>query len=123
MSEMRPRLHLFSLMLVALALAAGPVLAAPAEPVGHKPIAQNATRNGKIADLVGKILAQIHYKQHPYDDSISQMQLKMFMEGLDYNHLFFLQSDVDEFTAKYGRRLDDLTAEQDTAAACRSRRR
>lgn len=70
---------------------------------------------GKIAQTLGYILEQAHYRQAEFDDSISETFLKNYFDVLDYNHLIFLQSDVDALTAKYGKSLDDLTRKADVS--------
>lgn len=68
------------------------------------------TRNqaARIAHMTGKVLEEVHYRGAPLDDTVSERFLKNYLDALDYNHLIFLKSDVDEFHAKYGKRLDDL---------------
>ncbi|MDX1951156.1 MAG: carboxy terminal-processing peptidase [Verrucomicrobiota bacterium] len=66
-------------------------------------------QSGRVAQYVGKILEQVHFRQAPLDDKISEVFLKNYLNTLDYNHLIFLQSDVDEFNARFGKRLDDAT--------------
>lgn len=65
---------------------------------------------GRIAHAVGQVMEKLHYRQAPLDDSVSQKFLRNYLDTLDYNHLVFLQSDIDEFEQKYGDRLDDLIA-------------
>ena len=48
---------------------------------------------------------------------MSQRWLGNYLLALDDNHLFFLQSDIDEFTAKYGNSLGDLLHGDDESAA------
>ncbi len=62
---------------------------------------------GQIEISVGRLLEQGHYSRKKLDDKVSQQLLKNYLEGLDYNHLFFTQGDVDGFTAKYATTLDD----------------
>ncbi len=66
-------------------------------------------QSGKIAQAVGRILQQVHYRQTPLDDTISELFLQNYLDALDFNHLIFLQSDVDKLRAKYAKNLDDLT--------------
>ncbi len=73
-----------------------------------KPIDIHADRDAAIGRKVGEILQGNHYLQIPISPEISQRWLKNYLDALDYNHLFFLQSDVDEFTNKYGNNLGDL---------------
>ncbi len=66
-------------------------------------------QSGKIAQAVGRILQQVHYRQTPLDDSVSELFLQNYLDALDFNHLIFLQPDVDQLRAKYAKNLDDLT--------------
>ncbi|MGN6385541.1 MAG: S41 family peptidase, partial [Verrucomicrobiota bacterium] len=79
----------------------------------------NAVQAGRISQAVGEILQQLHYRQAPLDDHVSQMFLTNYLNSLDYNHIIFLQSDVDEFTAKYGTTLDDALKQGDASPATR----
>lgn len=56
---------------------------------------------------VGRLLEQGHYSRQKLDDKISKQFLKNYLEGLDYNHLYFTQKDVDSFTTKYGMTLSN----------------
>jgi carboxyl-terminal processing protease len=62
---------------------------------------------GRVGRVVALLLAQAHYRQQKLDDAVSATFLKNYLNSLDYNHMIFLQSDVDEFTNKYGSKLDD----------------
>jgi carboxyl-terminal processing protease len=64
---------------------------------------------GRIAQVVGILLEKNHYKQTPLNDAVSEMFLNGYFDALDFNHMFFLQSDLDEFEKRYGTKLDDLT--------------
>lgn len=73
---------------------------------------------GKIAQAVGTLLDTAHYNRKArFDDTISESFLKNYLDSLDYNHLYFLQSDVDEFYKRFGRNLDDLTNKADASPA------
>ncbi len=61
----------------------------------------------KVASNVGNLLETAHFSKRHLDDSVSKQFLKNYLERLDYNHLFFTQKDVDNFTAKYATVLDD----------------
>jgi carboxyl-terminal processing protease len=90
---------------------------APVELPEIKPIAIQAERDADIGREVGGLLEQIHYLQQPITPEMSQRWLKNYFLTLDPTHLFFLQSDVDEFTAKYGNNLGDLLLHSDTDEA------
>ena len=87
---------------------------APVELPEIKPIAIQAERDADIGREVGGLLVQNHYLQQPITPEMSQRWLKNYLLALDPTHLFFLQSDVDEFTAKYGNNLGDLLLHSDT---------
>jgi len=67
---------------------------------------------GQIGSVVGRILSIQHYRRQPIDDSISRKFLQLYLDTLDYNHLFFLQSDISEFQ-KYATVLDEETLSGD----------
>ena len=70
-------------------------------------------QTARITFAVGKLLENGHYRQVPLNDTISESFLKNYLNALDYNHLMFLQSDVDEFQQKYGKTLDDAVLKSD----------
>ncbi len=62
---------------------------------------------GEVEISVGRLLEKMHYSRRSLDDTMSKLQLKNYMEALDYNRLYFTQKDVDTFTEKYATVLDD----------------
>ena len=82
-----------------------------------KPIVIHADRDAEIGREVAKIMEGNHYLQVPITPEMSQRWLKNYFLALDYNHLFFLQGDIDEFTAKYGNSLGDLLLHGDNDEA------
>jgi carboxyl-terminal processing protease len=64
---------------------------------------------GRVANIVGLILEKHHFRQSRLDDVVSNGFLTNYLNALDYNHMIFLQTDVDAFKAKYGTKLDDAT--------------
>ncbi len=71
-------------------------------------VPQPTEDSGRIGLLVGRVLSREHFRQQPLDDTISKRFLDLYLDALDYNHLMFLQSDIDEFQ-KYATTLDDET--------------
>lgn len=53
----------------------------------------------KIAFLVGHLLTDNHYLHHPLDKTISNRLFDRFLDALDPQHLYFLESDVADWTA------------------------
>lgn len=76
-----------------------------------------AAQAGKITQSVGDILDRAHYKGERLSDLVAEKHLRNYLDALDYNHMFFLQSDVDEFTEKYAAKLDNLTKSADAQPA------
>jgi carboxyl-terminal processing protease len=70
-----------------------------------KPITVHSDRDYEISHMVAGLIEQSHYLQTPITPEMSQRWLKNYLKTLDPTHLFFLQSDIDEFTAKYGNTL------------------
>jgi carboxyl-terminal processing protease len=62
---------------------------------------------GRISNVVGVILEKHHFRQAELDDTMSTGFLTNYLNTLDYNHMIFLQSDVDALEAKYSTTLDD----------------
>jgi carboxyl-terminal processing protease len=69
----------------------------------------NDLQAGRVANIVGLILEKHHFRQSRLDDIVSNGFLTNYLTSLDYNHMIFLQSDIDGFKAKYGTKLDDET--------------
>ena len=87
--------------------------------LGSTALAVEFTREqaGRITRSVGDLLDQVHYKGARLNDDVAAMHLRNYLDALDYNHMIFLQSDVDEFTEKYAKDLDNLTKKGDAGPA------
>ena len=83
-------------------------------PPAIKPLVIRADHDADIARTVAHLVEANHYLQTPITPDMSQRWLKNYFMALDYNHLFFLQSDIDEFTAKYGNYLGDILLHSDS---------
>ncbi len=63
-------------------------------------------------DEVGKqmaiMLQNSHFARLPYDAQLGHRFFEDYLEGLDFQKLYFTQQDVDGFQAKYGDRLHTL---------------
>lgn len=60
-----------------------------------------------IAATMAVLLEQIHYSKKALDDTISEEFFDHYIDTLDYLHLHFLQTDLDEFEV-YRTQLDDF---------------
>src|SRR6266571_474878 len=83
--------------------------AKPTNSVELEPGPNDAT----ITRLTARILERQHYLRQPLDDTVSSKFLDSYQDALDHLHLYFLQSDVEEFEV-YRAQLDDLVKDGDT---------
>jgi carboxyl-terminal processing protease len=63
---------------------------------------------GRIAFFTARMLEQLQYLHHPFDEAISSKLLDGYLNSLDPQHILFLQSDIDGFD-HYRTNLDQLT--------------
>ncbi|MBM3833678.1 MAG: tail-specific protease [Verrucomicrobia bacterium] len=63
--------------------------------------------DANIARYTALLLEHKHFLQQPFNDSISSKFLDRYLETLDYMHMHFLQSDLDDFES-YRTILDEL---------------
>lgn len=71
----------------------------------------------KAAELIARLLQEQHFAKHPIDTKTSMEWIDSYMKGLDYNHLFFLQSDFDNFQKAYADTLGKKITEGDISPA------
>lgn len=69
-----------------------------------------------IAKIVKSLLDDEHLLKHPLDDEISRRSLDTYLKILDPQKLYFLQSDIDEFTRSRDK-LDDYVQSGDLSFA------
>ena len=74
---------------------------ASAVAVPDKATAEQDKVYGQAGQLVSRFLQEQHFARHPIDAVVSAEWVKSYMKSLDYNHLFFLKSDVDAFEVRY----------------------
>ena len=102
-------------LLLALLLPTGSLLAAPDT--------KSEAKMGEIASTVARMLESAHYSRQRLNDEVepgvtqADKALARYLELLDYNRLFFTQKDIDEFTGKYGDRLQNDIMLSDLSAA------
>lgn len=64
-------------------------------------------RHEKIGQLVTEFVQKSHYRHAAVDDELSAQVLDRYIEALDSNRLYLLESDVQAFE-QYRNRLDDM---------------
>jgi carboxyl-terminal processing protease len=116
------RLGSFAAMLV-VALAGGiactgeePPAAPKAPPAVVAGAPQPGANDRHIAVAVRRHLEREHFLRRPIDDEIAALWFAAFIESLDPMKVYFLQSDIDEFSLKRDT-LDDLVKRGDVSFA------
>jgi len=67
----------------------------------------------RIAREVSDCLPNVHLNRNEFDDRIATNALMLFIDSLDYDHTFFLASDIEQFQLQAAE-LDNLVSEGDT---------
>ena len=72
-------------------------------------VAQGGPQDDNVATakLVATMVEKFHISHHQLDDDVSRKVFNKYLSDLDPMKLYFLQSDIDEFS-KYETKLDDL---------------
>jgi len=65
-----------------------------------------------LITILRYVLTQNHYQPKEIDDAFSEKVFDSFLEALDGSKRYFLQSDIDEFSA-YKRQIDDQIKKED----------
>ncbi len=60
-------------------------------------ILEPEVQHRKVAQLITRILTHRHYLQRTVDDSLSATTFDNYLETLDPNRLYFLESDIESF--------------------------
>ncbi len=97
----RPRW--LSVILLALALSAGPAFALAS---ADAPELAQSDRHAKVSRLVTTLFERSHYRQIRVDDTVSSRMLDRYIETMDGNRQYFLASDIEDFEV-YRLTLDD----------------
>ena len=94
--------HIVALTLVSTLVLGGPILANTAtDELAPVP------RHEKIGQLVTEFIQKSHYRHASVDDELSSLVLDRYIESLDNNRMYFLESDIAAFE-QYRYLLDDM---------------
>ncbi|MFT4546126.1 MAG: carboxyl-terminal processing protease [Verrucomicrobiales bacterium] len=83
--------------------------------IGFPACSHAETNYSKVSMYVANMLQIHHYSRMDFDDDVSKKLLKTYLGFLDYNRLYFTQSDIDKFEEKYGTKLDEIMVIEDEA--------
>lgn len=99
-------------LLLSIALAMG-IVASYAAPSTVAPVAlEPAPQQIQAAAMTADLLTRFHYTPMPLDDAMSQKTFDRYVKSMDPEKLFFLQSDIDQFTPSRDK-LDDAIKSHD----------
>ena len=86
-----------------------------ARPESHGTTLVAGPNDPVIARVTARMLERQHYLRKPFNDEVSSKFLDRYVDMLDGQHIYFLQSDMKQFE-KYRNTLDELTmADGDTS--------
>ncbi len=88
-------------------------VAADAVPPESNPTLAPTDRHEQIATLVTDFIERSHYRRTAVDDEVSGRILDAYIEALDGNRSYFLQSDIDAFQ-QYRDELDDAVSRDES---------
>ncbi|WP_405222117.1 carboxy terminal-processing peptidase [Lentisalinibacter sediminis] len=88
-------------------------VAADAVPPESNPTLAPTERHEQIATLVTDFIERSHYRRTAVDDEVSGRVLDAYIEALDGNRSYFLQSDIDAFE-QYRTELDDAVSRDES---------
>ncbi len=63
---------------------------------------QDVAAPNRICQAVAETLPRVHYTGRPLDEEIARDALRQYFDLLDRQHMVFLQSDLEEFSQRYG---------------------
>ena len=84
---------------------------------GHADSLRPTPSSQATAILVQKLLQDHHFAGRPLTEEKAKDWIKGYMESLDYNHAFFLQTDLQTFQNTYVAQLSQLTQRGDITPA------
>jgi len=77
----------------------------------------NPAEHGQVATAVARLLEQGHYTRQKLNEEVSRDFFETYLRLLDFNRMYFLESDVEEFRAKYKNSLHDHVLRGDVSPA------
>lgn len=76
--------------------------------LGAAPLTAPKPQDRQVTVLVRSLMTRDHLSKLQLDDEISARALKTLIEGFDPRKMYFLKSDIDEFTSKKDKLDDDV---------------
>ena len=112
---MKKSLYWIVTALFALAAVGGGPVASNAAAVAAPTVLEPAPQHVRAAAMTAELLSRFHYKPVPLDDAMSQKMFDRYLKTLDSEKVYFLQSDIDQFSGVRDK-LDDAIIGRDLTA-------
>jgi carboxyl-terminal processing protease len=103
-------------LIAGLSFSANPVQAQQAVLAEQIQLTKPTVQNRFVSRLVAQMMEQIHLSKLPLDDTISVRAFKQYIKSLDPTKMYFMQSDIDEFSSMKTS-IDDLMKSGDYSVA------
>ncbi len=110
-NKMRAIMHLFLWLFLAVSVRAEISVQAP-DLDSHPPLVKPKPSEREAVHLSNRFLEYFHYKPRKLNDEFSADILTAYLEALDPNRSYFLQSDIDSFST-YNHQLDEAIRDSD----------
>ena len=97
-------------LILILSLAAQGV--SPAAETSYPPELKPVRQEAQAAHLAAELLARYHYRGMPLDEALSAKIFDQYLKSLDFERLFFIQADIDQYSG-YRTKLGDAIRKED----------
>lgn len=106
-SQLRIAAVLAAILIATPTLVAQPAAAVPADAAAPFVSPEISSEHRTIARLIARLMPQHHISSQGLNDTISERALTLYLKSLDQMKLYFLQSDIDEFSVS-SKSIDDM---------------
>jgi len=99
--------HIPKVVTVLAVLGSAALVSASPTPTNSGDLVRPEPRHEKVGSMVTEFIQRSHYMHINVDDELSSRVMDVFIDSLDRNRMYLLQSDIDYFE-QYRHKLDDM---------------
>ncbi|MEM7762724.1 MAG: carboxy terminal-processing peptidase [Pseudomonadota bacterium] len=107
MTKLRQTARQWMLVVLAGVFATASTIGASADDAFEVESLEPSPRHHRISSLVTRFVEKSHYTRTPVNDALSREVLNTYIDALDGNKLYFLESDIERFEA-YRDKIDNM---------------
>ncbi|MEL7296171.1 MAG: carboxy terminal-processing peptidase [Pseudomonadota bacterium] len=107
MTKLRQTARQWMLVVLASVFATAGTTVASADDAFEVESLEPSPRHHRISSLVTRFVEKSHYTRTPVNDALSREVLNTYIDALDGNKLYFLESDIERFEA-YRDKIDNM---------------